>query len=99
LLRPMPDKIRAILAKPADQRSQPEKDELTKHYLETSPQFAEAKDKRETAKKAREAAEQSLPRTMVMRERAQPRDTFILVKGAYDKYADKVDYGTPAVLP
>ena len=36
---------------------------------------------------------------MVMHDRAQPRDTFILVKGAYDKYADKVEHGTPAVLP
>ena len=36
---------------------------------------------------------------MVMRERPQPRDTFILVRGAYDKYAEKVSHGLPAVLP
>ena len=36
---------------------------------------------------------------MVMRERPQPRDTFILVRGAYDKFADKVSHGLPAVLP
>ncbi len=34
-----------------------------------------------------------------MRDREEPRETFILVKGAYDKYADKVEHGTPAILP
>jgi hypothetical protein len=36
---------------------------------------------------------------MMMRDRATPRDTFILVKGAYDKFGDRVTHGTPAVLP
>ena len=99
LLRPMPDKIRALLAKPSDQRIDAEKKDLTQYYLDTHPLIAAGKEKREAAKKAREAAEGEAPRTMVMRERAQPRDTFILVKGAYDKFADKVAHGTPAVLP
>jgi len=99
LLRPMPNKVRALLAKPADQRNQAEKDELTKYYLETSPQLAAAKERRDNAKKAREAGEKEAPRTMVMRERPQPRETFILTRGAYDKPADKVTHGTPAVLP
>jgi hypothetical protein len=99
LLRPTPPNIRAILAKAADQRSQPEHEEVTKHYLETNTELAAAKQRRDAAKKARESAENVLPRTMVMRERAQPRDTFILVKGAYDKFADKVAHGTPAALP
>ena len=36
---------------------------------------------------------------MVMRERAQPRDTFVLIRGAYDKFGDKVSHGTPTILP
>src|SRR5258706_15254733 len=36
---------------------------------------------------------------MVMRDREKPRDTFVLIKGAYDKYGDKVEHGTPAALP
>jgi len=36
---------------------------------------------------------------MVMRERPEPRETFILVKGAYNQYADKVTHGVPAKLP
>jgi hypothetical protein len=99
LLRPMPKNIRAILVKPGAERAQAEKDELTKYYFDTSPQLANLRKKQEEAKKAREAAQNAIPRTMVMREREKPRDTFVLVKGAYDKYADKVAYGIPAVLP
>src|SRR5262249_35108555 len=32
-------------------------------------------------------------------ERDKPRDTFILLRGAYDKYGDRVRPGTPAALP
>ena len=99
LLRPMPENIRALFTKSAEKRTPAEKDELTKFYLATNPVLAAANERRDAAKKARENAENTLPRTMVMREREKPRDTFILVKGAYDKYGDKVGLGTPAVLP
>ena len=36
---------------------------------------------------------------MVMQERPQPRDTFLLVRGAYDKPGEKVAPGLPAILP
>ncbi len=39
-----------------------------------------------------------LPRVMVMDQIAEPRDTFILVKGGYDKHAGKVMAAIPASL-
>ena len=36
---------------------------------------------------------------MVMQERDAPRDTFLLMRGAYDKPGEKVTPGVPAVLP
>jgi hypothetical protein len=36
---------------------------------------------------------------MVMEDMPRPRDTFVLVKGLYNKTAAKVSAGTPAVLP
>jgi hypothetical protein len=36
---------------------------------------------------------------MVMQESAQPRDTFLLLRGAYDKKGDKVAAGVPSFLP
>ncbi len=36
---------------------------------------------------------------MVMADMPKPRDTFILIRGQYDKKGDKVAAGIPAVLP
>jgi len=99
LFRPVPDRVRELLQKSAESRDKAEKDELTKYYLDTNAQLTAARDVRDKTKKTREAAQKQLPSTMVMRERPTPRDTFVLVKGAYDKYAEKVSFGTPAALP
>ena len=45
-----------------------------------------------------EAFEQTIPTVMVMRERAAPADTFVLLRGAYDKPGEKVERGVPAAL-
>ncbi|MDB5387487.1 MAG: Protein of unknown function (DUF1553)/Protein of unknown function (DUF1549)/Planctomycete, partial [Planctomycetaceae bacterium] len=43
--------------------------------------------------------EKAFPTAMVMSEMQQPRDTFILIRGQYDKKGDKVTPGVPAALP
>jgi hypothetical protein len=99
LLRPIPDEVGAALAIQSGQRTDAQKKIVSDFYLASEPRLIAAKKKADDAKSAREKAEREGPRTMVMRERAQPRETFVLVKGAYDKYADKVAHGTPAALP
>ncbi len=47
----------------------------------------------------KEAFERTFPTVMVMAERNPPKDTFLLVRGAYDKPGEKVTPGVPAVLP
>ncbi|PYT33394.1 MAG: hypothetical protein DMG58_07605, partial [Acidobacteria bacterium] len=42
---------------------------------------------------------ESFPTVMVMQERPTPRDTFLLLRGAYDRPGDKVSPGVPSVLP
>ncbi len=42
--------------------------------------------------------EGQVPSTMVMGEMAQPRETFVLIRGAYDKKGDKVTPGVPAAI-
>ncbi|MSU65508.1 MAG: DUF1553 domain-containing protein [Opitutus sp.] len=42
---------------------------------------------------------ENLPTVMVMEEMAQPRDSFILKRGEYDKPGDRVTPGVPASLP
>jgi hypothetical protein len=41
----------------------------------------------------------SLPTVMVMQEREQPRDTFLLIRGAYDRPGEKVTPAVPSTLP
>jgi hypothetical protein len=50
-------------------------------------------------KKARGDLYNSIPSTMVMQEMAQPRETFLLVRGQYDRRGEKVRAATPAFLP
>ncbi|MDQ3624057.1 MAG: PSD1 and planctomycete cytochrome C domain-containing protein, partial [Verrucomicrobiota bacterium] len=44
-------------------------------------------------------AEGEIPTTLVMEEMAEPRPTFILLRGAYDKPGEPVTPNTPAALP
>ena len=91
--RPVPDTIRQLLAKPAGERTKDERQQLTQYYLDMQPELAEAKRQRDEARKRREAAERSARRTMVMRERTEPRETTILIKGAYNAPGEKVEHG------
>ncbi len=42
---------------------------------------------------------ESFPTVMVMQESPAPRETHVLLRGAYDRPGDKVSPGVPAVLP
>ncbi|HND52678.1 MAG TPA: DUF1553 domain-containing protein, partial [Pirellulaceae bacterium] len=94
-----PDKLRDILAKPADKRTDAERKELTDSFFASRSDVSTARAQADAAKKAREQAEKEVPTTMVMRERDQPRTTSILVRGAWDKPGDKVTHGVPSALP
>jgi hypothetical protein len=43
--------------------------------------------------------EGAIPNTMVMQDLPKPRETFVLVRGQYDKHGDTVTPGVPASLP
>jgi hypothetical protein len=47
----------------------------------------------------REQLTESFPTVMVMQERETPRETHLLVRGAYDAPGEKVEPGVPAILP
>lgn len=50
------------------------------------------------ARKALDDFNKTIPQTMVMEERPQSRETFVLIRGAYDKPGEKVGVGVPASL-
>ncbi|MBP87667.1 MAG: hypothetical protein CMJ64_13245 [Planctomycetaceae bacterium] len=47
----------------------------------------------------RSQIESSFPETLVMAEMAKPRETFMLIRGQYDKKGEKVTAATPTFLP
>jgi hypothetical protein len=99
LLSPLPDAVKAALAIPVAQRNGAQQKAVRDLYLANEPRLAASNRRLESAKAARESLEKSFPKTMVMRERATPRDTHVLVKGNWEAPAEKVSHGVPAILP
>ena len=88
-----------LLATPAVQRTAEQQARLGRAYLERVDQeYAGMNRELADAASQREALEKSLPAVMVMRESPTPRETFVLVRGAYDQPGEKVSPDTPAAL-
>ena len=66
---------------------------------EHSAEFKKTFDTVEKAKEEQSAIDKAIPTTMVAKEADKMRDTFMLVRGEYDKKGDKVTPGLPAIFP
>jgi len=96
----LPENVRAALAVAAEKRNKAQQDQLRTYFR----QQVSAEGKKLAAElaalgKQRFDLEQQIPNAMVMEEMAKPRNTFMLVRGQYDKLGEKVTAGVPAALP
>jgi hypothetical protein len=93
--------IPAIAQIPADKRTRAQSDKITLYFLERDapPHIQNAWKQLTELRIQRQRFIETLPTVMVMQERPTPRDTFILLRGAYDRPGDRVSPGVPAVLP
>jgi hypothetical protein len=89
----------AVLRTPRAERSPRGVRALTDFYLAAAPERRAVKARLDAARKKLQGLKNSVLITMVMEERAQPRDTFVLLRGQYDKYGAKVTAGVPGCLP
>ena len=91
----------AIAAKPAKDRTPAEQAQLRAAYLDTAsePALRTAWNAYGDSLAALHKLQLQFPTVMVMQEKPVRSDTFILLRGAYDKPGEKVTPGTPAVLP
>ena len=96
-----PEPIRAILAIPAPQRSSGQAQKLYSYFLEqhAPASIRTAYERHLQLREQRERFVDGFPTTMVMEEMPKPRDTYVLIRGAYDKHGEKVAAGVPATLP
>jgi hypothetical protein len=96
----LPANLVALLRKEPKSLKPAESAKLEKHFKATARNPAtQAKSKVAQAKKALDNFKNSMPSTMIMKEKAQPKDAFFLTRGQYDQPTDKVGRGLPAVLP
>lgn len=95
-----PAEIVAALSTAIDKRTDSQKGQLRDYYRsKVSPQFASLKMVVDAARKKASDYENSLTVTMVMLDQPKPRDSFVLIRGAYTQQGEKVSHGVPAVLP
>jgi mono/diheme cytochrome c family protein len=93
------DEIKDILKLPARQRNRGQLEQLGKKWENESLEYVSHAQKLKAAIDARDALNRSIPRVMVMADLAQPRPTFMLEKGLYDKPRDQVSVAVPTKLP
>jgi hypothetical protein len=96
-LLPLAERVDEIVAIPSDRRTPKQQAKLTAYYNEQN--LPEALRDLRRLRAERETLWESVPTSMVMEEMPKPRDSFVLVRGQYDKPGDKVGPGTPAALP
>ena len=90
----------ALVAVPPARRTKDQADKIRKFYRESqATEYIAAKAAAEDFRKARADIEKEVPTVMVMAEMEKPRDTFIKIRGAYDKNGEKVEAAFPAFLP
>ncbi|MFN0067399.1 MAG: PSD1 and planctomycete cytochrome C domain-containing protein [Limisphaerales bacterium] len=99
-LRPLPAAVRELLAVAPDQRNDEQRDQLRRHFREEVLDESRALTaQRGALRRQRDELDAAIPTTMVMGEMEKPRDTFVRMRGEYDKLGDKVTAGVPAALP
>jgi hypothetical protein len=95
----LPPRIRGILAVAAPKRTGRQKAELRDFYrTSVLPEFKALHDRLGKLRRAYADLDRKIPTTMVMQEMDRPRDTYLLVRGQYDKKGMKVRAGVPASL-
>ena len=93
--------VQAIAQKREADRTVLERLELRWYFLAhaAAPEWRDLWERLASLTTEREKFERSFPTVMVMAERPVPRETHLLIRGAYDKPGEKIDPGVPAVLP
>ncbi|HTI70010.1 MAG TPA: DUF1549 domain-containing protein, partial [Candidatus Limnocylindria bacterium] len=101
----VPEALRKIFKDSSPTNRTPEQvEQLRSHYLakvcgDTRPVFDPLNGRVAELRKQREDLENSIPGSFIWRDLDKPRDSFIMVRGQYDKKGEKVTRGVPAVFP
>ncbi len=95
------DDINAALSLAPDQRTPEQQLAIARHVASSrgSPELRQLVSALTAAQSQLDELRKSIPATMIMQEQPNSRESFILVRGEYDKPSDTVSANTPAYLP
>ena len=95
----VPEKIRSLLQKKPGSRSAGDLSELEKYFEASNPQYTQQLKKTRETVEERDRIRRLIVRVMIMGDRSEPRQTFMLDKGIYDKPGEAVSADVPECLP
>jgi hypothetical protein len=91
--------IVALLGVAPERRSRAQIERLAAFWESADPGYSALLKEQVAALDAQSTATQGITRVMVMEDLPKPRETFVLVRGSYEKPSDRVEPAVPAVLP
>ena len=100
----VPQPVRDAIKAETDKRSDDQKKLIREYFLthiypKTREQLSPLKKETDDLTAQRKAVDDAIPVSLVMADEPNVRETFVLIRGEYNKPGDKVDRGTPAILP
>jgi Protein of unknown function (DUF1553)/Protein of unknown function (DUF1549)/Concanavalin A-like lectin/glucanases superfamily/Planctomycete cytochrome C len=95
------EEISGIVETESGKRPQPRQDRLKEYFIlhHAAPETRTAWTQLREARKAEAEWTAAVPKTLVMEELPQPRETFVLNRGQYDQHGEKVEADVPAAFP
>lgn len=70
-----------------------------RHHVTGNRELVAQRARLFAAQKALSDVERAMPSTLIYRERKQPREAFMLIRGNYDQKGEKIGRRTPSALP
>ena len=101
----LPDTLRKLFKETSVTNRTSEQVKLLREYFvsrvhaESRPVFEPMQAEAASLTKQRKEYENEIPGTFVFRDLEKPRDSFVMIRGQYDKPGEKVMRGVPAALP
>jgi hypothetical protein len=100
----VPVEINKLLKDGARKRKPDQEQTLRDYYLTnvcaaTKEQFTSLAKERNSLQRERDEIAKNIPSTFIWNDLEKPRDSFVMIRGQYDKPGDKVEPATPAIFP
>jgi len=100
----LPGPIQEAIKVERGKRTPDQQKQLREYFIEnihtgSKATFAALRTKLADLDKQKKDVDAAIPATMISGDLPQPRDAFVLIRGAYDKKGEKVDRGVPSILP